>query len=173
MQRHCIFYRRQSNCVSDFAKSVPPRHVLQLPTLSKGSRLITRQRTSSSKNTWASVCSVIHGCCFSPWPLLARTTLVFLPCLYQITSGIQYLCSGCNWHPILNITDFWKGLKRLRERGGNLLCIIESTFNFNFVFPCIIVWVKWNTNLTQHCAGFISAGSLYMFRAQAPIIRSI
>jgi hypothetical protein len=25
----------------------------------------------------------------------------------------------------------------------------------------------------QHCAGFISAGSLYMFRAQAPIIRSI
>jgi len=24
----------------------------------------------------------------------------------------------------------------------------------------------------QHCAGFISAGSLYMFRAQAPIIRS-
>ena len=30
-----------------------------------------------------------------------------------------------------------------------------------------------NTNLMQHCAGFISAGSLYMFRAQAPIIRSI
>ena len=27
--------------------------------------------------------------------------------------------------------------------------------------------------LMQHCAGFISAGSLYMFRAQAPIIRSI
>jgi len=25
----------------------------------------------------------------------------------------------------------------------------------------------------QQCAGFISAGSLYMFRAQAPIIRSI
>ena len=24
----------------------------------------------------------------------------------------------------------------------------------------------------QHCAGFISAESLYMFRAQAPIIRS-
>ena len=33
--------------------------------------------------------------------------------------------------------------------------------------------VKLNTNLMQHCAGFISAGSLYMFRAQAPIIRSI
>ena len=33
--------------------------------------------------------------------------------------------------------------------------------------------LKWNTNLMQHCAGFISAGSLYMFRAQAPIIRSI
>ena len=30
-----------------------------------------------------------------------------------------------------------------------------------------------NTNLMQHCAGFISAGSLYMFRAQASIIRSI
>ena len=30
-----------------------------------------------------------------------------------------------------------------------------------------------NTNLMQHCAGFISAGSLYMFRALAPIIRSI
>jgi len=44
---------------------------------------------------------------------------------------------------------------------------------FNFVFPCIIVKVKWNTNLMQHCAGFISAESLYMFRAQAPIIRSI
>jgi len=25
----------------------------------------------------------------------------------------------------------------------------------------------------QHCAGFISAESLYVFRAQAPIIRSI
>ena len=33
--------------------------------------------------------------------------------------------------------------------------------------------VKWNTNLMQHCARFISAESLYMFRAQAPIIRSI
>ena len=33
--------------------------------------------------------------------------------------------------------------------------------------------VKWNTNLMQHCAGLISAESLYMFRAQAPIIRSI
>ena len=30
-----------------------------------------------------------------------------------------------------------------------------------------------NTNLMQHCAGFISAESLYMIRAQAPIIRSI
>jgi len=35
------------------------------------------------------------------------------------------------------------------------------------------LFVKWNTNLMQHCAGFISAESLYMFRAQAPIIRSI
>jgi hypothetical protein len=32
---------------------------------------------------------------------------------------------------------------------------------------------KWNTNLMQHCASFIFAESLYMFRAQAPIIRSI
>jgi hypothetical protein len=30
-----------------------------------------------------------------------------------------------------------------------------------------------NTNLMQHYEGFISAESLYMFRAQAPIIRSI
>ena len=37
----------------------------------------------------------------------------------------------------------------------------------------VISFVKWNTNLMQHCAGFISAESLYMFRAQAPIIRSI
>ena len=29
------------------------------------------------------------------------------------------------------------------------------------------------TNLMQHCVVFISAESLYMFRAQAPIIRSI
>jgi len=29
------------------------------------------------------------------------------------------------------------------------------------------------TNLMQHCADFISTESLYMFRAQAPIIRSI
>ena len=35
------------------------------------------------------------------------------------------------------------------------------------------IYVKWNTNLMQHCARFISAGPLYMFRAQAPIIRSI
>ena len=45
--------------------------------------------------------------------------------------------------------------------------------HFNFVLPCIIVQVKLNTNLMQHCAGFISAESLYMFRALAPIIRSI
>jgi hypothetical protein len=28
-----------------------------------------------------------------------------------------------------------------------------------------LLTVKRNTNLMQHCAGFISAGSLYMFRA--------
>ena len=36
-----------------------------------------------------------------------------------------------------------------------------------------LIFVKWNTNLMQHCADFISAESLYMFRAQAPVIRSI
>ena len=35
---------------------------------------------------------------------------------------------------------------------------------------CLLV--KWNTILMQHCASFISAESLYMFRAQAPIITS-
>ena len=39
--------------------------------------------------------------------------------------------------------------------------------------PCTYTKSCENTNLMQHCAGFISAGSLYMFRAQAPIIRSI
>ena len=59
------------------------------------------------------------------------------------------------------------------------------SFNVNIMFssqiyPLFIlllemksVLLKWNTNLMQHCAGFISAESLYMFRAQAPIIRSI
>ena len=41
------------------------------------------------------------------------------------------------------------------------------------VYKMWIIQVKWNSNLMQHCAGFISAESLYMFRAQAPIIRSI
>ena len=42
---------------------------------------------------------------------------------------------------------------------------------------CVIVAGKSSHLLiragTAHCAGFISAGSLYMFRAQASIIRSI
>jgi len=48
-----------------------------------------------------------------------------------------------------------------------LIVVLETSLNF--------VWNKSNenTNLMQHCAGFISAGSLYMFRVQAPIIRSI
>ena len=37
--------------------------------------------------------------------------------------------------------------------------------NCNFIRNFTISQVKWNTNLMQHCAGFISAGSLYMFRA--------
>ena len=56
---------------------------------------------------------------------------------------------------------------------GTITTWVNKRICFKFVFPCIIVQVKWNTNLMQHCAGFISAGSLYMFRAQAPIIRSI
>ena len=50
----------------------------------------------------------------------------------------------------------------------NLLIYAEDGNGCKTLFP-----VKWNTNLMQHCAGFISAGSIYMFRAQAPIIRSI
>jgi len=37
----------------------------------------------------------------------------------------------------------------------------------------LLIRAVWNTNLMQHCAGFISAVSIYMFRAQAPIIRII
>ena len=55
---------------------------------------------------------------------------------------------------------------------ANILAM-HGSMNFNFVFPCIIEKVKWNTNLMKNCAGFISAESLYMFRAQAPIIMSI
>ena len=53
-------------------------------------------------------------------------------------------------------------------------------WNFNFLNRFLkntqmlnLIKIKRNTNLMPHCAGFISAGSLYMFRAQAPIIRSI
>ena len=49
-------------------------------------------------------------------------------------------------------------------------------WHFNFIDrfsknPQILISrksIKWNTNLMQHCAGFISAESLYMFRALAP-----
>jgi hypothetical protein len=69
------------------------------------------------------------------------------------------------------------------------ICILLWVFNIVYLNACKwsvlhkhaacadgtdkIWYVKWNTNLMQHCAGFISARSLYMFRAQAPIIRSI
>ena len=49
----------------------------------------------------------------------------------------------------------------------------SSPTHTSFLTWQIIPSAKWNTNLMQHCAGFISAESLYMFRAQAPIIRSI
>jgi hypothetical protein len=42
------------------------------------------------------------------------------------------------------------------------------------IYICYILFIpQIKTNLMQHCAGFISAESLYMFRAQTPIIRSI
>ena len=51
----------------------------------------------------------------------------------------------------------------------------SATLNSTEIWTSVAIYagVKWNTNLMQHCAGFISAESLYMFRAQAPIIRSI
>ena len=49
------------------------------------------------------------------------------------------------------------------------LHVSAFTGHLQVVFKsAIYVKVKWNTNLMQHCAGFISAGSLYMFRVQAP-----
>ena len=53
---------------------------------------------------------------------------------------------------------------------------LNAVHNFTNLSAYVEIWnipVKWNTNLMQHYAGFISAESLYMFRAQAPIIRSI
>ena len=74
--------------------------------------------------------------------------------------------TGC--HTAWNVRCYWRKLISQKMSPKQI-----SMLNFNFVLPCIIVSVKWNTNLMQHCAGFISAGSLYMFRAQAPIIRNI
>ena len=59
-----------------------------------------------------------------------------------------------------------------------LTCLSPGTSVFPFQYHSIGAPYSYfisneNTNLMQHCAGFISAGSLYMFRAQAPIIRSI
>ena len=52
----------------------------------------------------------------------------------------------------------------------NSLYFIAPMYSYYRIFP---LQVKWNINFMQHCSGFISAASLYMFRAQAPIIRSI
>jgi len=44
------------------------------------------------------------------------------------------------------------------------ICKTETLFlNFNFVLPCIIVLVKWNTNLMQHCAAFSSGPNKKMW----------
>ena len=48
--------------------------------------------------------------------------------------------------------------------------LVQYVITFSFAGDLSL---KWNTKLMQHWAGFISAESLYMFRAQAPIIRSI
>ena len=56
---------------------------------------------------------------------------------------------------------------------GTLLLKDRFLINGGIEAVCILYMSNENTNLMQHCAGFISAGSLYMFRAQAPIIRSI
>ena len=61
----------------------------------------------------------------------------------------------------------------IRDRGGVLRLRVSKFFFQNNLGSTTKFWVKWNTSLMQHCAGFISAESLYMFRAQAPIIRSI
>ena len=56
-----------------------------------------------------------------------------------------------------------------------VLCVV-CFLSFFVLCVCVNVYCtksNENTNLMQHCAGFISAGSLYTFRAQAPIIRSI
>ena len=70
------------------------------------------------------------------------------------------------------------GLLPIAEAQSDLLTFREMTCDFFFlakreVKTCLYLKSNENTNLMQNCAGFISAGSLYMFRAQAPIIRSI
>ena len=55
-----------------------------------------------------------------------------------------------------------------------LMVLTQSRNLSHFCGTCKFVTLsQWNTSSMQHCAGFISAESLYMFRAQAPIIRSI
>ena len=44
----------------------------------------------------------------------------------------------------------------------------SSPTHTSFLTWQIIPSAKWNTNLMQHCAGFISAESLYLFRALVP-----
>ena len=68
-----------------------------------------------------------------------------------------------SWNSILILScHLCLGLPSPLFHSGLILCFRASQYKSNE-----------NTNLMQHCAGFISAGSLYMFRAQAPIIRSI
>ena len=84
---------------------------------------------------------------------------VFSSALYILARGhsaflymplVAVYCKGRNdcktavqvWHNVTSVEDAW-----LKEN--------------------IQVSVKWNAILMQHCAGFISAGSLYMFRASS------
>ena len=52
----------------------------------------------------------------------------------------------------------------------SLLLQTQSHLNQNVIrynLEDLPAYVKWNTKLMQHCAGFISAESLYMFRASS------
>ena len=88
--------------------------------------------------------------------------------LFLLTRGIQ---------SIINFGILSSGILLTWSYHCSLFCSVISIIS-RFPFTPIISFKSSffksneNTNLMQHCAGFISAGSLYMFRAQAPI-RSI
>ena len=118
--------------------------------------------------------------------LSLRSVLYWPSCLIQIRYVYFYCCcliSQQGWRKTEFVKNKWVSFflyiftprfMTNRSYEQNLLkkisiqTAISMSVNFNFVIPCIIVQVKRNTNLMQHCAGFISAESLYTFRAQAP-----